>query len=63
MGSNGTNNIDDNNKYKLNSINKKNNIIEPLTIINKHKGPVKALAWSPWQRNVLATGGGKKIMS
>lgn len=63
LGSNGTNNIDDNNKYKLNSINKKNNIIEPLTIINKHKGPVKALAWSPWQRNVLATGGGKKIMS
>ena len=60
LGSNGTNNIDDNNKYKLNSINKKNNIIEPLTIINKHKGPVKALAWSPWQRNVLATGGGKK---
>ena len=57
---NGTNNIDNNNKYKLNSINKKNNIIEPLTIINKHKGPVKALAWSPWQRNVLATGGGKK---
>ena len=60
LESNGTNNIDDNNKYKLNSINKKNNIIEPLTIINKHKGPVKALAWSPWQRNVLATGGGKK---
>ena len=60
VGSNETNNIDNNNKYKLNSINKKNNIIEPLTIINKHKGPVKALAWSPWQRNVLATGGGKK---
>jgi len=60
LGNNGTNNINDNNKYKLNSINKKNNIIEPLTIINKHKGPVKALAWSPWQRNVLATGGGKK---
>ena len=60
LGSNGTNNIDDNYKYKLNSINKNNNIIEPLTIINKHKGPVKALAWSPWQRNVLATGGGKK---
>jgi cell division cycle protein 20 (cofactor of APC complex) len=57
VGNNVTNNID---KYKLNSINKKNNIIEPLTIINKHKGPVKALAWSPWQRNVLATGGGKK---
>jgi cell division cycle 20-like protein 1 (cofactor of APC complex) len=37
-----------------------NNIIEPLTVINKHKGPVRALAWSPWQRSVLATGGGKK---
>ena len=60
LGINGTNNIDDNNKYKLHSLNKKNDIIEPLTIINKHKGPVKALAWSPWQRNVLATGGGKK---
>ena len=60
LESNGTNIINGNNKYKLNSINKKNNIIEPLTIINKHKGPVKALAWSPWQRNVLATGGGKK---
>ena len=60
LGSNGTYNIDNNNKYKLNILNKKNNTIEPLTIINKHKGPVKALAWSPWQRNVLATGGGKK---
>ena len=40
--------------------NKKDNIIEPLIIINKHKGPVKALAWSPWQRSILATGGGKK---
>ena len=57
IGNNGSNNID---KYKLNNINKKNNTIEPLTIINKHKGPVKALAWSPWQRNVLSTGGGKK---
>ena len=38
----------------------KNNIVEPLTILNKHKGPVKALAWSPWQRSVLATGGGRK---
>ena len=36
------------------------NVIEPLIIIKKHKGPVRALAWSPWQRNILATGGGKK---
>ena len=40
--------------------NRSDNYIEPLIIINKHKGPVRALAWSPWQRNVLATGGGKK---
>ena len=59
IGNNETSNIE-NNKYKLNTINKNNNTIEPLIIINKHKGPVKALAWSPWQRNVLATGGGKK---
>ena len=39
---------------------KSENFIEPISIINKHKGPVRALAWSPWQRNVLATGGGKK---
>ena len=45
----------------IKKIEKKNdNIIEPINIINKHKGPVRALAWSPWQRNVLATGGGKK---
>ncbi|OAX40982.1 WD40 repeat-like protein [Rhizopogon vinicolor AM-OR11-026] len=24
----------------------------------KHKGPVKALSWSPWQHDLLATGGG-----
>ena len=42
------------------TFNKNDNIIEPLIIINKHKGPVRALAWSPWQRSVLATGGGKK---
>lgn len=23
-----------------------------------HKAAVKALAWCPWQRNLLATGGG-----
>ena len=45
---------------KSEDLNENNNIIEPLIIINKHKGPVKALAWSPWQRSVLATGGGKK---
>ena len=44
----------------IKKIEKKNdNVAEPINII-KHKGPVRALAWSPWQRNVLATGGGKK---
>ena len=46
--------------WKNEKINKNDNLIEPLIIINKHKGPVRALAWSPWQRSVLATGGGKK---
>ena len=45
---------------KKKKLNQNDNIIEPLSIINKHKGPVRALAWSPWQRSVLATGGGKK---
>ena len=35
-------------------------IIEPFIILNKHKGPVRALQWSPWHNNILATGGGKK---
>jgi len=52
------NNLKQNKKSE--DLNENNNIIEPLIIINKHKGPVKALAWSPWQRSVLATGGGKK---
>ena len=26
--------------------------------LNGHKAAVKALAWCPWQRNLLATGGG-----
>ena len=72
---NSKNNINDNgfisNRNKINylnnnflkknhKLNKHDNIIEPLSIINKHKGPIRALAWSPWQRSVLATGGGKK---
>ena len=36
------------------------NIIEPFFILNKHKGPVRALQWSPYNNNILATGGGKK---
>ena len=53
-----TNNFSHKNKNKKNDIN--NNIIEPFLILNKHKGPVRSLQWSPWHNNVLATGGGKK---
>jgi cell division cycle protein 20 (cofactor of APC complex) len=31
---------------------------EPRSIIHDHQAAVKALAWCPWQRNVLASGGG-----
>jgi len=30
----------------------------PLHTLNEHSAAVKALRWCPWQRNVLATGGG-----
>lgn len=32
--------------------------IEPVHVFNQHQGAVRALAWCPWQPNVLATGGG-----
>ena len=51
-------NIPHNKKSKNKIIN--DNIIEPFLILNKHKGPVRALQWSPWHNNILATGGGKK---
>ncbi|XP_059155274.1 cell division cycle protein 20 homolog [Physella acuta] len=31
---------------------------EPLYTFNQHQSAVKALAWCPWQPNVLASGGG-----
>lgn len=31
---------------------------EPLHVLNQHQAAVRALAWCPWQSNVLATGGG-----
>lgn len=31
---------------------------EPLHILNQHQAAVRALAWCPWQPNLLATGGG-----
>jgi len=45
---------------KSKSKNLNDNIIEPFLILNKHKGPVRALQWSPWHNNILAAGGGKK---
>lgn len=31
---------------------------DPLHVFNQHQAAVRALAWSPWQSNLLATGGG-----
>lgn len=31
-----------------------------ISAFDQHKAAVHALAWCPWQRNVLATGGGTK---
>lgn len=30
----------------------------PVHVLNEHQAAVRALAWCPWQANVLATGGG-----
>lgn len=31
---------------------------EPAYVLNEHQAAVRALAWCPWQPNILATGGG-----
>lgn len=31
---------------------------QPIYSLNHHQAAVKALAWCPWQNNVLASGGG-----
>lgn len=31
---------------------------EPVKVLNAHQAAVRALAWCPWQSNLLATGGG-----
>lgn len=33
-------------------------VTEALHVFNQHHAAVRALAWCPWQPNVLATGGG-----
>lgn len=35
-----------------------NNGIAPLHVLRDHGAAVKAVAWCPWQNNILATGGG-----
>lgn len=34
------------------------NEMQPRCILSQHQAAVKALAWCPWQRNTLASGGG-----
>ena len=34
------------------------NLTSPISVFEEHKAAVKALAWSPWNRGVIATGGG-----
>lgn len=36
------------------------NLSQPVHSLQGHKAAVKALAWCPWQPNMLATGGGTK---
>lgn len=31
-------------------------VVEPIHIFNQHQAAVRALAWCPWQSNLLATG-------
>eukprot|EP01035_Chromulina_nebulosa_P016964 gene16964-22459_t len=35
----------------------------PRETLKEHKAAVKALAWCPWQRNTLASGGGSQVCS
>ena len=54
-----------NNKLlNISNLNDINNIeystIKPFSVNNYHNAAVKAMAWCPWQRHILATGGGTK---
>ncbi len=46
-----------NNIYNF-SFDTNNNEIKPYAINNFHQAAIKAMAWCPWKRHVLATGGG-----
>lgn len=45
------------------SNNNRTNIIAPKFIFADHKSAVKAMSWCPWQKGLLATGGGAKDMA
>ena len=50
-----------NNKLlNISNLNEVNTFIKPLLVNNYHTAAVKAMSWCPWQRHVLATGGGSK---
>ena len=50
-----------NNKLlNISNLNEVNACLKPLLVNNYHTAAVKALSWCPWQRHVLATGGGSK---
>jgi len=50
-----------NNKLlNISNLNEVNTCIKPLFVNNYHTAAVKAMSWCPWQRHVLATGGGSK---
>ena len=42
--------------WDIRKINSENN--KPYSINNLHKSAIKAMAWCPWKRHLLATGGG-----
>ena len=44
----------------LNEVNNTSSSIKPLYCNNYHTAAVKAMSWCPWQRHILATGGGSK---
>ena len=50
-----------NNKLlNISNLNEINTSIKPLYSNNFHTAAVKAMSWCPWQRHILATGGGSK---
>ena len=46
--------------FLLEENNKNFDEIKPYSVNNFHNAAVKAMAWCPWKRHILATGGGSK---